>query len=58
MKKLYLAFALLASCMTMSAQNIQLHYDFGRNLYSNEESDRQKVTLTVEHFKADSSTLT
>ena len=53
MKKLYLAFALLASCMTMSAQNIQLHYDFGRNLYSNEESDRQKVTLTVEHFKAD-----
>ena len=47
----------LALTMTIStaaqAQNIQLHYDFGRNIYPNEESDRQKVTMTIEHFKAD-----
>lgn len=35
------------------AQNVQLHYDFGRNLYSSEQADRQKVTLTYEAFKAD-----
>ena len=47
---------LLAAIMLPSralAQNVQLHYDFGRNLYSSEESDRQKVTLTYEAFKAD-----
>ena len=47
----------LALTMTVStaaqAQNIQLHYDFGRNIYPNEEIDRQKVTMTIEHFKAD-----
>ena len=41
----------LALTMTVStaaqAQNIQLHYDFGRNIYPNEESDRQKVTMTI-----------
>ena len=35
------------------AQNIQLHYDFGRNIYSHEEAGRQKVTLTLEQFKSD-----
>ena len=30
-----------------------MHYDFGRNIYSNEEADRQKVTATLEQFKAD-----
>ena len=36
-----------------NAQNIQVHYDFGRHLYSSEQSDRQKVTVTYETFKAD-----
>ena len=53
MKKVLFAFALLASCMTAGAQNLQIHYDFGRNIYTGEESDRQKVTLTLEQFKAD-----
>ena len=53
MKKVLFAFALLASCMTVGAQNLQIHYDFGRNIYTGEESDRQKVTLTLEQFKAD-----
>lgn len=35
------------------AQNVQLHYDFGRNLYADEEAGRQKVTVTLEQFKAD-----
>lgn len=42
---------MLATCV--SAQNVQLHYDFGRNIYSNEEAGRQKVTMTLEQFKAD-----
>ena len=36
-----------------NAQNIQVHYDFGRHLYSSEQSDRQKLTVTYETFKAD-----
>ena len=39
--------------LTTQAQNIQLHYDFGRNIYSGEEAGRQKVTITLEQFKAD-----
>lgn len=53
MKKLFVALTLLASCMTVGAQNIQVHYDFGRNIYTGEESGRQKVTITLEQFKAD-----
>ena len=34
------------------AQNIQLHYDFGRHIYSTEESSRSKVTVTLEQFRA------
>ena len=52
---------MLACGITVSAQNIQLHYDFGRSIYSEQfggpQSDdvmrRQKVTLTLEQFKAD-----
>ena len=35
------------------AQNIQLHYDFGRHIYSTEESSRSKVTVTLEQFRVD-----
>ena len=41
------------TAFTAQAQNIQLHYDFGRNIYSGEEAGRPKVTLTLEQFKAD-----
>ena len=37
----------------LCAQDVQLHYDFGRNLYPDQEAGRQKVTMTVEQFKAD-----
>lgn len=53
MKKQILSFLFLASCMTVGAQNIQVHYDFGRNIYTGEEAGRQKVTVTLEQFKAD-----
>ena len=53
MKKI-LVFALMAVAALMaSAQNIQLHYDFGRNIYPDQEPDRQKVTVTLAQFKAD-----
>ena len=53
MKKILLSMMMLVGGMTASAQNFQLHYDFGRFLYPNEEDGRQKVTLTMEQFKAD-----
>ncbi len=48
-----ISIALAATAISASAQDVQLHYDFGRNLYSDQQSSRQKVTLTVEQFKAD-----
>ena len=53
MKKIFV-FALMAvAALTAQAQNIQLHYDFGRNIYPDQEDGRQKVTVTLEQFKAD-----
>lgn len=43
----------LMAPMTVFSQNVQLHYDFGRNIYTGEEAGRQKVTATLEQFKAD-----
>ncbi|MGM9800266.1 MAG: DUF5020 family protein [Muribaculaceae bacterium] len=53
MNKLLFTLIALMAAGTIAAQNIQLHYDFGRNIYSDEQPDRQKVTLTLEQFKAD-----
>ena len=53
MKKQILSLLLFSMAMTAGAQNIQVHYDFGRNIYTGEESNRQKVTITLEQFKAD-----
>ena len=53
MKKLMISALMAVAALGANAQNIQLHYDFGRNIYSNEETDRQKVTATLEQFKAD-----
>ncbi len=53
MKKQILSLLFFVSCMTVGAQNIQVHYDFGRNIYTGEEAGRQKVTVTLEQFKAD-----
>lgn len=53
MKKLILMAMTLIAAISANAQDIQVHYDFGRNLYPDEEAGRQKVTVTVEQFKAD-----
>lgn len=53
MRKTIVFIMTLVSALTVSAQNIQLHYDFGRNIYSDQEAGRQKMTMTIEQFKAD-----
>ena len=53
MKKITLFAMLFIAAISIEAQNIQLHYDFGRNIYPHEEDGRPKVTVTVEQFKAD-----
>lgn len=53
MKKVILSSLVAIFALAAQAQNVQLHYDFGRNIYSDEEAGRQKVTLTLEQFKAD-----
>lgn len=55
MKKLFslvmMVLPMMASvCM---AQNLQVHYDLGRHIYSDDEAGRQAVTATFEQFKAD-----
>ncbi len=53
MKRYIFSLLLILVALCAHAQDVQLHYDFGRNLYPDEEAGRQKVTLTVEQFKAD-----
>ena len=53
MKRFLSLFCLVLSIGALSAQNIQLHYDFGRGLY-NELEGRPLLTSTVEHFIPDS----
>ena len=61
MKKLILFGVMALMGLTMYAQNIQLHYDFGRSIYSEQlggpqddnQGRRANVTLTLEQFKAD-----
>lgn len=53
MKKVFLSILLMMAAGASWAQDFQLHYDFGRKIYSDEEATRPVVTLTYEHFKAD-----
>ena len=53
MKKLFFLVLTALAALTTQAQDIQLHYDFGRNIYSGEEAGRAKATITLEQFKAD-----
>lgn len=55
MKRYLLSLALLLStAFALSGQNIQLHYDFGRALYSADQPLRPRLTSTVEMFRPDS----
>ena len=53
MKRIVSVAMMAVAALTANAQNIQLHYDLGRNIYPDEEAGRQKVTMTLEQFKAD-----
>ena len=50
---LWAACLAVTAVLTAQAQDVQLHYDFGRNIYTGEEAGRAKVTVTLEQFKAD-----
>lgn len=52
MKKILLVAFLCLLCIGLKAQNIQVHYDFGRNIYDRLEG-RPLITTTVEMFKGD-----
>ena len=53
MKKLLTIVLMAAAAIGANAQNVQVHYDFGRHLYPDQEEGRQSVTMTLEQFKAD-----
>lgn len=54
MKKIILSIIAVAMTMTAGAQDIQLHYDFGRDVNSQDtQVDRPRVTTTLEHFSLD-----
>ena len=53
MEKIFTIVLMAIAALGANAQNVQLHYDFGRNIYPNQEDGRQKVTMTLEQFKAD-----
>lgn len=53
MRRVFLSLVMLLCCGVMvKAQNVQLHYDFGNNIYD-ELGERAKFTTTVEMFKPD-----
>lgn len=54
MRRLFLcALAQVMALAAFSQVNVQLHYDLGSATNPNSEANRQKVTTTVEMFKAD-----
>jgi len=53
MKKLLTIALMAAAALSVNAQNVQLHYDFGRHIYPDQEEGRQSATITLEQFKAD-----
>ena len=53
MKKILFMALMAVVALGANAQNVQVHYDFGRSFYSDQEDGRQRVTVTLEQFKAD-----
>ena len=53
MKKILFMALMAVAALGANAQNVQVHYDFGRSFYSDQEDGRQRVTVTLEQFKAD-----
>lgn len=54
MKKIFLLIALLVASVQSFAQlNVQIHHDFGNDIYGSELSNRPRWTATIENFTAD-----
>lgn len=54
MKRAFSLMLAIWTAMTVTAQlNVQLHYDFGHDLYGQELSNRPRVTATIENFTPD-----
>lgn len=53
MKKLFTLVALFVAVCSVQAQNIQLHYDYGRDLYKKDLPNRPVLTSTIEMFRPD-----
>lgn len=53
MKKYSLTFATMLVACSLNAQNIQVHHDFGRDIYSDELPTRPRLTITLESYKPD-----
>ena len=53
MRKSILFALLIMMGMAEQAQNVQLHYDLGRNIYPDEEAGRQKVNINSEIKRRD-----
>jgi len=53
MKRLSLLISFLFFLTILSAQNVQLHYDFGGSIYDKDMDGRPQLTSTVEMFKPD-----
>jgi len=54
MKRIFLAIALTLATLQISAQlNVQMHHDFGNDIYGSELSNRPRWTATIENFTAD-----
>ncbi len=52
LKRILLLLSVVLVHLTSVAQNVQLHYDFGRSLYD-ENATRPELTSTVEMFRTD-----
>ncbi len=52
-KTLLLLISAFVVSLSLSAQNVQLHYDLGRSIYKKDLSFRPVLTSTIENFKID-----
>ena len=54
MKRVFFTISSILVTLQMVAQlNVQMHYDFGHNIYGDELSNRPHLTATIENFTAD-----
>lgn len=53
MRKIFTLALFALAVFAVKAQNIQLHYDYGRDLYDNTLPNRPHLTSTIEMFRPD-----